>query len=212
MKKTVILTGLIWYIAALLPSNAQSLHTVSILDGSFSPASVTVSTGDTVRWVMNSTIAHTVTSGSNCTSNGVFNSGTMSSGQSFSFVFTQSGSFPYYCIPHCSQGMAGVITVEGTTGISGISSPNHSLIADLHLYPNPTNNNAFLTFELLKPAHISLEAMDIAGRKLKSIANQEFTSGNHEVGFTTESLSPGIYFINLKINNDTQWVEKLIKH
>ncbi len=213
MKKSMFLSGLIWYIAAILPANAQSLYTVSILDGSFSPASITVNTGDTVRWVMNSSIPHTVTSGENCVSDGIFSSGTMSSGQSYSFVFTEPGNFPYYCIPHCSQGMTGVITVEdNATGLIDLESPNYSLITDLSLYPNPTNQNAFLQFELLEPAQISLELMDIAGRKLKSIVHQEFDSGKHDIGFTTESLSPGVYFINLKINNEAQWVEKLIKH
>lgn len=199
--------------AALIPANAQSLHTVSIEDNSFSPSSITVNKGDTVRWEMDSSIDHTVTSGENCTSDGIFDSGTLTPGQSFSFVFTDEGDFSYYCIPHCAQGMTGEITVEdNVTGILNPESANQSLITGLSLYPNPASQFALLKFELLNPAQISLKVMDIAGRMLKSIVHQELDAGRHEVEFKTESFPPGVYFINLKINNEAQWVEKLIKH
>ncbi len=213
MKKSMSLSCLIWCIAAIVPANAQSLHIVSILDASFSPASVTVNTGDTVTWVMNSSIPHTVTSGENCATDGRFNSGTLNPGQSFTFIFTEPGNVPYYCIPHCGQGMTGVVTVEDSaTGFIDLESPDSSLVTDLSLYPNPASRLAFFMFELSEPAHISLELMDMAGRKLKSIVNHEFDLGKHEIGFATESLSPGVYLVSFKINNEAPWIEKLIKN
>jgi plastocyanin len=33
-------------------------------------------------------------------------------GETFSYEFTDEGSFDYFCIPHCDLGMEGNITVE----------------------------------------------------------------------------------------------------
>ena len=77
---------------------------VSIGGSAFSPPSLTVSVGDTVTWTNNDGIAHTSTSNT-----GVWNSGSLSNGQSFSFVFGTVGSFPYHCTFHTN--MTGTITV-----------------------------------------------------------------------------------------------------
>jgi plastocyanin len=69
-----------------------------------SPSSLTVSVGDTVTWTNHDGVAHTSTSNT-----GVWNSGSLSNGQSFSFIFSTVGSFPYHCTIHPS--MTGTITV-----------------------------------------------------------------------------------------------------
>jgi plastocyanin len=66
----------------------------------FSPFQVTVAVGDTVFWTSHS--LHTVTSGANGTSDGLFDSGLLNDGNTFSFTFTQAGDYPYYCSLHFS--------------------------------------------------------------------------------------------------------------
>jgi glucose/arabinose dehydrogenase/plastocyanin len=83
-------------------------NTVSIMNFAFQPATLTINPGDTVTWVNNDTAAHTSTSDT-----GVWDSGTLASGQSFSFTFTSPGSFPYHCEFH--PGMLGTIVVNGPT-------------------------------------------------------------------------------------------------
>ena len=86
--------------------------TVITLTGtSFSPSTVTVPVGRTVRWVVNNG-AHTVTP-DNPNQPGVWTgSGTLSPGQQFEHTFTTAGEFDYHCIPHQSLGMTGTITVQ----------------------------------------------------------------------------------------------------
>jgi plastocyanin len=60
-------------------------------------------TGDTVNWTTCATVAHTSTSNS-----GLWDSGNLNPGQSFSFQFTTPGTFPYFCRLH---GHTGTITV-----------------------------------------------------------------------------------------------------
>jgi plastocyanin len=76
---------------------------------SFTPASLTVAVGTTVRWVNQDGALHTVTpdghsAWSTATLTGV--------GQTFSQTFTAPGTFNYYCDPHRSAGMTGVVRVQ----------------------------------------------------------------------------------------------------
>jgi plastocyanin len=86
----------------------------------FAPNALTICKGDTVTWTWGST-GHSVTSGANCTADSVFCSPndtncaagtTSSSGVMYSHTFAASGSFPYFCSPHCASGMTGTITVQ----------------------------------------------------------------------------------------------------
>ncbi|MFA5930293.1 MAG: cupredoxin family copper-binding protein [Candidatus Micrarchaeia archaeon] len=77
---------------------------VEISGFAFSPSALAVAKGTTVTWTNNDAVGHTITSSS-------FNSGTMGSGGTFSFTFTQDGTYDYICSIHPS--MKGKITVTG---------------------------------------------------------------------------------------------------
>ena len=78
---------------------------------SFVPADLTVEVGTTVTWTNESSVIHTVTSGSDGTHDDIFDSGDVGPNEEFSYTFNEVGTFPYFCIPHVNQGMTGTITV-----------------------------------------------------------------------------------------------------
>ena len=78
------------------PQPTQVIATM--LNYSFSPASLTIKVGTTVIWQNNSQLAHTVTA-----ANGMFDSGNVLPGGTFSFKFTTAGSFDYGCKYHPSM-------------------------------------------------------------------------------------------------------------
>ncbi len=84
-------------------------------DQAFSPKEITVKAGTTVVWTNSDAIAHTVTSGTSDgtsgTPDGLFDSGFLNNGDTFSFTFTEPGTYTYYCIPH--PWMTGTVIVEG---------------------------------------------------------------------------------------------------
>jgi plastocyanin len=85
---------------------------VQITANQFTPASVTIKVGQVVRWTWGGG-THNVQSGADCNSpDDVFRSGEPRAGGSFERKFDKAGSFPYYCEPHCSMGMKGVVIVE----------------------------------------------------------------------------------------------------
>jgi plastocyanin len=85
---------------------------VEVGDNFFQPKTMTVNVGDTVVWKVEGTMGHTVTSDT-----GVFDSGQdpLTQGDTFSFTFTQPGTYPYYCRFHGGPGgvgMSGTVVVE----------------------------------------------------------------------------------------------------
>lgn len=87
------------------PTRAAT-QAVAILDGSFSPATLTISVGDTVTWTNQDDSPHTVTAGS-------FDSGNLDAGASFSHTFSIPGTYTYVCSYHGE--MQATIVVEAAS-------------------------------------------------------------------------------------------------
>jgi plastocyanin len=75
----------------------------------FNPSQLTISPGQTVRWRNAAAMFHTVTPDGHSEWGEVSLSG---AGETFTHTFDTPGEFPYYCAPHLSQGMTGVIRVQ----------------------------------------------------------------------------------------------------
>ena len=73
-------------------------------EDAYSPSEVTVEVGTTVTWTNDDGVLHTVTSGTSAdnvgTPDGLFDSGFLNEGESWSYTFTETGEFDYYCSPH----------------------------------------------------------------------------------------------------------------
>jgi carboxypeptidase T len=79
---------------------------VAIVDFAFNPQVVTVAPGSTVRWTNNGQAPHTSTS-----TTALWDSGTLNTGQQFSYTFTTPGTYQYICTIHPS--MTGTVIVSG---------------------------------------------------------------------------------------------------
>ena len=80
---------------------------VIVLDDRFSQARLTVKAGTTVTWVHKGNNFHTTSA-----TEGAWDSGTIQRGDTFSYTFTDPGTYAYLCRQHLLQGMRGTITVE----------------------------------------------------------------------------------------------------
>ncbi len=88
----------------------------------YDPSPITINVNDTVKWINNDAESHTVTSGigggiiSTTTTtkvkpDGLFNSGILKPGDSWSFKFNKSGTYNYFCTIH--PWMEGIVNVKG---------------------------------------------------------------------------------------------------
>src|SRR5580765_6344001 len=93
--KTLHLSWGLCAAALMISSDARAAtQDVSISGFAFQPPSVSINTGDSVRWTDMDNAFHTSTSDT-----GVWDSGILNSTQ-FTFQFTASGEYPYHCTSH----------------------------------------------------------------------------------------------------------------
>ena len=88
-------------ILVMIPSASAEEHNISITDDmKFDPEDLTINVGDTVNWTNNDGIEHTATSTDGPAS---FDSGNIATGGSWSFTFTEAGTYNYKCDYHSSM-------------------------------------------------------------------------------------------------------------
>src|SRR5262249_30768792 len=84
---------------------AATAPQVTVEQATFGPATLTIHAGATVTWVNHDSDLHTVTS-----TQGLFPSPGLDSGDNFSYRFTTPGTYPYFCALH--PHMKGTIIVQ----------------------------------------------------------------------------------------------------
>lgn len=117
---------------------------------------------------------------------------------------------PY--LPEQSDQLAPVFATEaqlllGTTGIDDAisSSVNHIMV-----YPNPITDHASLEINLDTPSNISVDLYDLTGKKVRHILAQQLNDGNHLFNFDVSQLDGGIYFLQIKANNQGMVTKKVM--
>lgn len=99
------------------PAGSAGEAQVTMQDVSFQPQELNVQPGATITWTNEDDFAHTVTAGTRANPSGLFDSGNVAAGDTFSFTFEEAGTYEYFCSLH--DGMRGVIVVgEGDGGAS----------------------------------------------------------------------------------------------
>lgn len=86
------------------PTGTTSRVRVRIVDNRFRPASITIDRGTVVKWKNRGSRTHTTTSDT-----GLWDSGSLSPGDTFRRRFRRRGRFDYHCTIHAS--MTGTIRV-----------------------------------------------------------------------------------------------------
>ncbi len=179
----------------------QTTHVVEASDYVFTPAELTIAKGDTVKWVWVNGM-HTTTSDTTSGAT-VWNALLDQSHPSFSYVFNQTGVFPYYCIYHVSFGMKGTITVGPATSVKSADSVPYDYSLEQN-YPNPFNPSTTIEYSISKQSYVTLEVYNILGRNLETLVNKEEDAGNYKVEFNSmqtdnnKPLASGLYFYQIK--------------
>ena len=86
-------------------SGTPGTNEVWMQSSAFSPSTITVAVNTTITWTNKDGMTHTITSDS-----GLFNSGNMGNGGTFTRQFTAAGTFPYHCNLH--SGMKAKVVVQ----------------------------------------------------------------------------------------------------
>lgn len=80
----------------------------------------------------------------------------------------------------------------------------------LRLFPNPTEGNSSLRFELPEATNSDIALYDMMGRKIKQLHAGELFPGTHEFEVSTADLPNGIYLVRLSLDGGNSVItEKL---
>jgi plastocyanin len=122
LPKVVHLAVAILATAAFFTVARAEEVTVKIDNFTFTPETLAVKPGTTVKWTNADDIPHTVTSAAR----GVFKSKALDTDDSYSFTFQEPGTFEYFCSLH--PHMTATVTVEGKVGEAapGAGAKTHS--------------------------------------------------------------------------------------
>lgn len=76
-------------------------------------------------------------------------------------------------------------------------------------YPNPFNPTTTIMYTLLHNSQVKLIVLDILGRQVRTLVDEEKSAGNYKIEFNASDLSSGVYFYNLQTSEFSQ-TKKLV--
>ncbi|MCB0409521.1 MAG: T9SS type A sorting domain-containing protein [Flavobacteriales bacterium] len=160
---------------------AQTKHTVTVENFSFTPADITINQGDTVLW-NNINGFHSVDGSlSTYPSNPEgFSNANAGAPWTFTHVFNIAGNYDYRCGVHTGS-MFGTITVNSSTSIAEVVLSNSTS------YPNPTNSILNLPKQT---TYDKVEIYDVNGKIV-------FSKANFNETIDVSGFEKGTYLLNL---------------
>jgi plastocyanin len=179
-------------------------HTIDQVSLTFVPDDIGINVGDTVEWIWSSG-THTVTNGTDFSDPNfgvLFDAPLDDDNPSFSFTFFNAGEVPYFCQPHFSAGMTGIVRVQDPTPVWEL--PGQLGFALYQNTPNPFNPKTIISYTLLESAPVNLGIYDLSGRLVRTLVNGEVVgSGLQETVWqgrdeTGRQVAAGVYFYRLE--------------
>ncbi|MFO8087736.1 MAG: C25 family cysteine peptidase [Bacteroidales bacterium] len=77
-------------------------------------------------------------------------------------------------------------------------------------YPNPVQQTQYLEISLKRADKVTVELLDMSGRKLKTLDQADFSAGTHRLKYDVSSLASGFYLLRLIVGQEQHQL-KLIK-
>ncbi len=71
----------------------------------------------------------------------------------------------------------------------------------LQNFPNPFNPSTFISFSIKDDSFVNLKVIDVLGREVASLVNENLSAGNHKVVFDGSNLESGVYFYEIRTDN-----------
>lgn len=154
---------------------------VTIVDFAFQPAAITVPVGTTVTWTNRGQVVHTTTSDT-----GVWDSGLLNPGGTFSRQFTQAGTFAYHCNVHPS--MTATVVVQAATA-TPTATPTRTATPTVTVTPTLAAATATATPGAAETRTVVAGAQDLPGISVNHFGPAEIRI---QQGWTVTWRNPNI--------------------
>nr|NQU94111.1 hypothetical protein [Bacteroidota bacterium] len=73
---------------------------------------------------------------------------------------------------------------------------------ELSCLPNPFSGELTISWNLPEPAYTTIEMYCARGNKIKELITDVLPAGNHAIHWKANHLTPGIYYVRMKIDNE----------
>lgn len=86
------------------------------------------------------------------------------------------------------------------SGGVGIPKPNEIPLYSrlLNNYPNPFNPSTTIPFELPATRKVKIQVLDVTGRVVRTLTEEVYSGGYHQLIFNAKNLSSGVYFVRME--------------
>lgn len=123
------------------------------------------------------------------------------------------------------EGTVIAVLEDGTS--NGLASPNaimmrlstdntfgikeNTLNFGLNVYPNPANSQATISFNVNTPSNVIVTLTDVTGKVAYTNNLGKMNIGGHTTEINTDSLSNGVYMVNVSVNGVSNTQKLIIK-
>lgn len=73
---------------------------------------------------------------------------------------------------------------------------------ELSIYPNPSKNISYISFQLKEKTDLQIQLISVDGRVSKNILTDKLQAGTHQIPFSANELANGTYFIRILFGNN----------
>jgi hypothetical protein len=77
-------------------------------------------------------------------------------------------------------------------------------------YPNPFNPSTKIKYSIPQISQVQIKVFDVLGNELKTIVNEEKSTGTYEITLHAENLPSGVYFYQLRAGEFVQTKKMLL--
>lgn len=91
-----------------------------------------------------------------------------------------------------------------TVDIITNTNPSNNIVKEYRLsqnFPNPFNPITKINFAIPKSGMVSVKVYDMLGKEVATLVNEVMNNGSYSVNFNASSLSSGIYFYKISVND-----------
>jgi hypothetical protein len=102
----------------------------------------------------------------------------------------------------CVKNAAGCKTCSSPLSFHAMQIGENSLIHDLRLFPNPSQNSCTLSLKIDKENDLEISVYEMAGALVKSVFKGRMNAGTQEFQIITDNLEEGTYVIRVRISDE----------
>lgn len=99
------------------------------------------------------------------------------------------------------------INIMGNVGVDELANN-----INFNMYPNPTEGNTTISFNLSENKETAIEVYDVVGKKIANVFNGNLNAGEHQYSIADKTkLSSGIYFMKLTVGGESITKKLIVK-